>query len=429
MVTEIEIEPRQLDVWLEQQRIGELYEQGNLWAFHYDPVWRATGFDLSPALPRTAGEIQDGGSQRPVQWFFDNLLPEEGGRQLVAADAGINAADAFGLLQRFGPESAGALTLLSPGQQLPPPDLRPLPDAELSARIQALPRQPLSHGAPKRMSLAGAQHKLAVVFDHNQLWEPIGQAASTHILKPDHEQVDDYPHSVVNEWFCMRLAAACGLPVPEVQVRRVPEPVYLVRRFDREGEGLQVRRRYALDGCQLLSLDAAFKYQQASSLALRQLLGITRTPAATRLALLRWQLFNFFIGNADAHLKNLSFLWGQNGWELAPHYDLLSTAVYRAPDWGAETLVFPMGSAARFADVTKAEVGAFGQSIGIPVGLTLRELERLAKDLWREAQALLQAYEQGITHQVDPGEARLLRQIVYGPITDALAWASRWSRP
>ena len=214
MVTEIEIEPRQLDVWLEQQRIGELYEQGNLWAFHYDPVWRATGFDLSPALPRTAGEIQDGGSQRPVQWFFDNLLPEEGGRQLVAADAGINAADAFGLLQRFGPESAGALTLLSPGQQLPPPDLRPLPDAELSARIQALPRQPLSHGAPKRMSLAGAQHKLAVVFDHNQLWEPIGQAASTHILKPDHEQVDDYPHSVVNEWFCMRLAAACGLPVP-----------------------------------------------------------------------------------------------------------------------------------------------------------------------------------------------------------------------
>ena len=76
----IEVEPRQLDVWLEQQRIGELYEQGNLWALHYDPVWRDNGFDLSPALPRNAGEIQDGGSQRPVQWFFDNLLPEEGGR-------------------------------------------------------------------------------------------------------------------------------------------------------------------------------------------------------------------------------------------------------------------------------------------------------------------------------------------------------------
>ncbi|WP_303748100.1 HipA domain-containing protein [Stenotrophomonas pigmentata] len=420
----MEIEPRQLDVWLEQQRIGELYEQGNLWVLHYDPLWRDNGFDLSPALPRNAGEIRDGGSQRPVQWFFDNLLPEEGGRQLVAADAGINAADAFGLLQRFGPESAGALTLLSPGQQLPPPKLRPLSDAELSARIQALPRQPLSHGAPKRMSLAGAQHKLAVVFDQKQLWEPIGQAASTHILKPDHEQVDHYPHSVVNEWFCMRLAAACGLPVPEVQVRRVPDPVYLVRRFDREGEGLQVRRRYALDGCQLLSLDAVFKYQQANSATLRQLLDTTRTPAATRLALLRWQLFNFLIGNADAHLKNLSFLWGEKGWELAPHYDLLSTAVYRAPDWGMETLVFPMGNAARFAEVTKAEVEAFGLSIGVPVKLTLLELDRLAKNLWREAQVLLQAYEEGITHQVDPGEARLLRQIVYSPITDALGLVS-----
>lgn len=420
----MEIEPRQLDVWLEQQRIGELYEQGNLWVLHYDPLWRDNGFDLSPALPRNAGEIRDGGSQRPVQWFFDNLLPEEGGRQLVAADAGINAADAFGLLQRFGPESAGALTLLSPGQQLPPPKLRPLSDAELSARIQALPRQPLSHGAPKRMSLAGAQHKLAVVFDQKQLWEPIGQAASTHILKPDHEQVDHYPHSVVNEWFCMRLAAACGLPVPEVQVRRVPDPVYLVRRFDREGEGLQVRRRYALDGCQLLSLDAVFKYQQANSATLRQLLDTTRTPAATRLALLRWQLFNFLIGNADAHLKNLSFLWSEKGWELAPHYDLLSTAVYRAPDWGMETLVFPMGNAARFAEVTKAEVEAFGLSIGVPVKLTLLELDRLAKNLWREAQVLLQAYEEGITHQVDPGEARLLRQIVYGPITDALGLVS-----
>ncbi|MGE8225205.1 MAG: HipA domain-containing protein [Stenotrophomonas sp.] len=420
----IEVEPRQLDVWLEQQRIGELYEQGNLWVLHYDPLWRDNGFDLSPALPRNAGELRDGGSQRPVQWFFDNLLPEEGGRQLVAADAGINAADAFGLLQRFGPESAGALTLLSPGLQLPPPELRPLSDAELSARIQALPRQPLSHGAPKRMSLAGAQHKLAVVFDQKQLWEPIGQAASTHILKPDHEQVDHYPHSVVNEWFCMRLAAACGLPVPEVQVRRVPDPVYLVRRFDREGEGLQVRRRYALDGCQLLSLDAVFKYQQANSATLRQLLDITRTPAATRLALLRWQLFNFLIGNADAHLKNLSFLWGEKGWELAPHYDLLSTAVYRAPDWGMETLVFPMGNAARFAEVTKAEVEAFGLSIGVPVKLTLLELDRLAKNLWREAQVLLQAYEEGITHQVDPGEARLLRQIVYGPITDALGLVS-----
>ncbi len=422
-----EVQPRQLDVWLEQQFVGALYEQGNVWALNYSHDWRAQGFDLSPGLPRSAGEIQDGASLRPVQWFFDNLLPEEGGRQLIAADAGVSAADAFGLLQRFGPESAGALTLLTPGEQLPPAGLQPLPDDELSHRIQNLPRLPLSHGAPKRMSLAGAQHKLAVVLDQGQLWEPIGKGASTHILKPDHERADDYPHSVINEWFCMRLAAACGLPVPDVEVRRVPEPVYLVRRFDREGQGLQVRRRYALDGCQLLSLDAAFKYREANSVALSRLLQISRTPAATRLALLRWQLFNFFIGNADAHLKNLSFLWGSSGWELAPHYDLLSTTVYTAPEWSSESLVFPMGEVVHFGQVTRAEVGAFGLSIGIPVRLALQELDHLANVLWQQAQFLLQAYEAGAAAlTVDPGEARLLRQIVHGPVADAMGQVLTW---
>ncbi|MCC4605876.1 HipA domain-containing protein [Xanthomonas campestris] len=412
--------PRSLELWLEDRRVGELREQGNLWALVYDPVWRSEGFDLSPALPRSAEEIVDGGSQRPVQWFFDNLLPEEGGRRLIASDAGIDAADAFGLLQRFGPESAGALTLLRPGQQLPPPALQPLTDADLSARIRALPRQPLIHGAPKRMSLAGAQHKLAVVLDAGQLWEPVGRAASTHILKPDHEAVDDYPHSAINEWFCMQLAAACRLPVPQVVVRRVPEPVYIVRRFDRRGDGLQARRGYALDGCQLLSLDRLYKYQQATSDSLRALERISRMPAATRIALLRWQVFNFFIGNSDAHLKNLSFLRGANGWELAPHYDLLSTSVYKAPDWGLDELVFPMGTIRRCADIGRDDVAAFGHSIGVPAKLTLRHLDELATAIRRESHAVLQSYEQGATHAVDPGEARLLRQIVFGPMEDAL---------
>lgn len=77
----------------------------------------------------------------------------------------------------------------------------------------------------------------------------------------------------------MQLAAACGLPVAQVAVRRVPEPVYLVRRFDRLGDGLQAQRRYALDGCQLLSLDRLYKYQQATSDNLRALERISRMPA------------------------------------------------------------------------------------------------------------------------------------------------------
>src|SRR5690606_15860828 len=351
-----------------------------------------------------------------------NLLPEEGSRRLLAQGVHLDPADAFGLLQHYGPESAGALALLAPDQKLPPPRLEPLPDALLSARIRALPRLPLSGDAPKRMSLAGAQHKLAVVLHQDRLWEPVGSAASTHILKPDHERVDDYPHSAANEWFCMRLAADCGLDVPAVSIRRVPEPVYLVRRFDRAGEGLEARRLYALDACQVLSLDAVFKYREATAERVAELVSMCRRPAATRLDLLRWQLFNLLVGNADAHLKNLSFLVepDSGGMELAPHYDLLSTAVYRAPAWGDAALVIPMGAARVLGDVRRDDVVVFGNALGVPEQTTLRQLGRIAGGMRDRARRLVDAYEAGKHGKPLAGEARLLRQITWGVVEEKL---------
>ncbi|MCK9489957.1 MAG: HipA domain-containing protein [Xanthomonadales bacterium] len=414
--------PRSLDVWIDRRKVGQLRERGNIWAFRYTPEWQAQGFDLSPALPRADGEIIDGASLRPVQWFFDNLLPEEGSRQLMAQSAGVDPADAFGLLQHYGPESAGALVLLPGGSGLPGPGLQPLPDEELSARIRALPRAPLAARSPKRMSLAGARHKLPVVLHQDRLWEPVGAAASTHILKPDHERTDLYPHSAANEWFCMRLAAACGLPVPQVSLRRVPEPVFLVRRFDREGEGLDVRRLYALDACQALSLDPVFKYREATAARLVELVALCRRPAATRLALFRWQLFNLLIGNGDAHLKNLSLLPdpGGHGLDLAPHYDLLSTAVYRAPDWADAGLVIPMGTARTFGSVRRDDVVAFAAAIGVPESAAQREAGQMIEAVRSHGHALAQACSEGADGPVDAGEAWLLRQIVHGVVEDAV---------
>lgn len=88
--------PRLLCVWLDTELVGRLSEQGNLWRFDYDPAWQ--GGDLSPAIPRAQGSIIDGASLRPIQWFFSNLLPEEGAKVLLARDARVDAADNFGLL-------------------------------------------------------------------------------------------------------------------------------------------------------------------------------------------------------------------------------------------------------------------------------------------------------------------------------------------
>src|SRR3546814_626499 len=137
------------------------------------------------------------------------------------------------------------------------------PYPTLFRSIRALPQHSLAAGAQKCMSLAGAQHKLVVILRDGQLLQPVGSEPSTHILKPDHPD-PDYPHSAVNEWFVMRLARRMGLTVPDVSRRYVPEPLYLIERFDRSLGPAGVQRLHAIDACQLLNLDRQFKYQQGS---------------------------------------------------------------------------------------------------------------------------------------------------------------------
>jgi serine/threonine-protein kinase HipA len=166
---------RELNIYVGQNLIGTLGEDSNLWVLDYAPAWAARddSFDLSPALARTSLRHLDGASLRPVQCYFDNLLPEEDLRRVVANDAGLkDQDDAFALLlQYLGAESAGSLTLLSPGVPLPQDRaLQPLAYPDLSRRIQQLPGFSLSREAPKRMSVAGAQHKRLAVLKGKDLY-------------------------------------------------------------------------------------------------------------------------------------------------------------------------------------------------------------------------------------------------------------------
>ncbi len=404
-------EQRELHLWCNHDYVGVLREQNNLWRFSYAPSW--DGFDLAPSLVRSQVSIIDGSSSRPVQWFFDNLLPEETARELIAKQAKLPVSDAFGLLTYFGAESAGALTLLAGGELVAKGDELPLPYEDLSKRIQNLPHTPLSTGASKRMSLAGAQHKLPVIYRDGQFFEPVGAMPSTHILKPDHPEVKDYAHSTINEYFVMRLARLVGLDVPDVFLTYVPEPVYLIERFDRLEEGGELVRRHSIDACQLLSLDRNFKYSQCTQVALGNIIERSRQKATTRLRLFRWALFNVLVGNLDDHLKNLSFFPTRNGYELTPHYDLISTAVY-APAGTAldQDLVWPVGNAKKLRDISADSFIEFGIIVGIGKSLARRELARMASTLAACSQSLIVEIEQErVTGPGREGEPRLLRQI------------------
>lgn len=387
-------EARVLEIHFERQRVGHLLEEQDIWTLKYEASWSssAQAFDLSPALPRHQLEHRDGSTVRTVQWFFDNLLPEEHLREAVCREAHVR--DAFDVLRYLGRESAGALTLLPPGEALPTDSaIVPLPDEALVRRIRNLPQQTLIHDAPKKMSAAGAQHKLLLVVKDCQLFEPAGATPSTHILKPDHPDVERYPASAYNEFLTMRLARAAGLLVPDVTLRRLPGevaavPVYIIERFDRLGSFPDTQRRHIIDACQLLNISRTLKYTRASLETLYEISTLSANPAATRFRLFRWLVFNVFLANDDCHLKNLSFVMTALGPELAPHYDLLSTSAYHTRalgtqdgPWPAVRMAIELPGAVRFNEVKLDSLIEAGRALRLPAEAAARIVNDVVKGI------------------------------------------------
>ncbi|MEH6651134.1 MAG: HipA domain-containing protein [Motiliproteus sp.] len=409
---------RVLAVWNNHTLIGELRESNNLWQFEYDPQW--TDFDLCPSLPIGTRQMIDGASLRPVQWFFDNLLPEGGARELISRDAKINKADSFGLLLEFGAESAGALTLLPPGERPGTGITRPFTHEALSESIRNLPNFPLTAGTHKKMSLAGAQHKLPVIFEDCQLYAPDESYPSSHILKPDHPDTNKYEHTAANEWFVMRLAEALKLSVPPVDLLSVPESVYLIERFDRSKVTGSPKRIHAIDACQVLSIDRIFKYRECNADTLDRLITLTRSRAETRQRLFCWLLFNILVGNNDDHLKNLSFFPDGDRLVLTDHYDLLSTTVYAPNDgWELEQTTWPVGQAQNYSQIDINCIHQLAQSLKVPKSYVDRTIKRYCSQICALADSLIA--EHSASDQpglAKAGQQRLLRKIRYGVIND-----------
>lgn len=381
---------KSLFLWGEGIRMGELSMDKGLWKFRYADEWLAHEgrFPLSPHFPLRGEDFSDNSEERPVQWFFDNLLPEGGVRQALARYAGMADRDSFGLLERFGEESAGALTLLPEGKPFPSDARYELISIdELRALLHKQAQIPLIAAAGKaKMSLAGAQHKLPLRWDGESFWLPIG-AASSHILKPENARPKDYPFCPANEHFCMALARATGLSAPKTSLLHLPEPVTIVERYDRVILDGQVRRLHQIDLCQALNKWPTYKYESEGGATFREAfesLDGTRQPAAAKNRLLRWFVFNYIVGNSDAHAKNVSFLVRPDGLDIAPFYDLLCAKVY-----GDDSMAMTIGDEARYGWVTEAAWDALAGSIGIPKTVLRRIRMELAKELPAKAKTLI----------------------------------------
>ncbi len=321
-----------LHVYLNQTFIGQLSisAQGDM-TFAYERTYAENQENqpLSQSLPLIITEY-DAKQCRP---FFSGILPEAHLRTAVARQLGISEKNDFALLSAIGGECAGAVSLLPP--DLAPNKLNPhyqiIDDNAVAAILETMVQKPMLAGEDGiRLSLAGAQDKLAVALIDNHIAIPMGGAPSTHILKPINRE---YPSLIENESFCLNLAHKIGLNAAEVNLHQADgKPYLLIKRYDRMNTGDTIQRLHQEDFCQALGIVPEMKYQREGGPSLAtcfQLIKqVSSLPVVDIKALLQGVIFNLIIGNNDAHGKNFSLLYTDQQTRLAPFYDMISTVYY-----------------------------------------------------------------------------------------------------
>ena len=309
---------RTLDVYLFNNLVGRLIQDdGGQMVFKYAESWlsRRGAMPLSHSLPLLPKRFRN----KECRGYFAGILPEEAKREIIARNLGISARNDYAMLERIGGECAGAVTFMPAGQPLPEDhwDYRTLTAQELAAIIRELPMRPLLAGEEGiRLSLAGAQDKVAVRIEGDDISLPLGNAPSTHILKP---AVARFEGVVYNEALCMKLAAALGLPVAPVEVRSVDGLDYLlVERYDRRhrpSPGWQADVGATASGGFLPGAGHCpdRKYQKEGGPSLEDCFALLRevssAPVVDLARLLDAVIYNWLVGNNDAHGKNFSLLY------------------------------------------------------------------------------------------------------------------------
>lgn len=326
-----------LNVFMNGRHVGRLQRAADgAIGFRYEPGWIAEPNAIPVSLSLPLREDRYAGA--PVLAVFDNLLPDSADiRRALAERNRAGGTDAYSLLEAIGRDCVGALQFLPDGEA---PGTagelrgRPLDDAEVAAILDDLQVSPLGNRPERevRISVAGAQEKTALLWRDGRWCEPLGATATTHILKPAIGVTNglDLRLSVENEYLCMRLCAAFGLPVAETKIVTFGRHrVLAVERFDRIWTGDdRLLRAPQEDCCQALSVPPTRKYESDGGPgmpAILDLLGAADDPETDRRTFLKAQIVFWLLAAVDGHAKNFSLrLFPGGRLQLAPLYDVMS---------------------------------------------------------------------------------------------------------
>ena len=335
---------RALSIWVNGNLAGEwrIPARGET-EFQYDSAWVESeeGRPLSLSLPLSLDKGSIKG--RPVECYFDNLLPDADPIRKRLQDRFHTATrNAFDLLAEIGRDCVGAVQLLPPDEQ--PKDVHtiaagPLSEAEVERALIHTVSPPSFAAQPSdddfRISIAGAQEKTAFLHHDGKWCRTLGATPTTHIFKLPLGLVGgmqaDMSTSVENEWLCARILRAYGLPAARSEIAQFgSQKVLVVERFDRQlhSSGKYWLRLVQEDFCQATATPSSTKYERDGGPGLLNIARILRGSVnrdPDLQCLLKAQILFWMLAATDGHAKNFSIrILSQGRFQLTPLYDVLS---------------------------------------------------------------------------------------------------------
>ena len=307
--------------------------------FRYEADW--LGWEHALPVSLSLPLRNDAFRGETVMAVFDNLLPDSDAlRRRVAQKVGAAGTDAYSLLAAIGRDCVGALQFVADDDDRHHGDGttiagEAIDDDAIERLLKGLAQAPLglTRDDDFRISVAGAQQKTALLRHGDRWLKPHGTTPTTHIFKPQIGKLPngiDLSNSVENEYYCLKLAAAFGLPAARAEMATFGATTALVierfdRRWTKDGRLLRLPQE---DCCQALAVPPTRKYQSDGGPGLVKLLALLKgsdTPADDQAILLIAQLFFWLIGATDGHAKNFSIFITPGGrYHLTPLYDVLT---------------------------------------------------------------------------------------------------------
>jgi len=266
-------------------------------------------------------------------------------RRRVATRFKTGSLEAFDLLAAIGRDCVGALQLLPDGEV--PTGIERVDGVVLDD--EAIERHLLEAVTPGRfgtattpdddfrISLAGAQEKDAFLRWNGQWMKPRGATPTTHIFKLPLGLIGgrqaDFTTSVDNEWLCLRIFKAFGLPTAQAEIATFGQQrVLVVERFDRlvASNGMQLLRLMQEEFCQATGTSPLIKYENEGGPGLMAMFTLAQQSLDAQRdlrTLMASQILFWMLRAPDGHAKNFSIQLqaGMAGrFRLTPIYDVMS---------------------------------------------------------------------------------------------------------